>query len=306
MVSKMSLIKNADDILTFVSVVNAGSFQAASDVLDISTSLVSKRISRLEAALGATLMHRSTRRLLLTEVGLQYFERVKLLPLMLESAKEQALSHSHVMQGEMRLVLPFGFDNSLKQHVLPDYVLEFPDVHFKIDVVKNPWDYISSAFDILVTGKMPHERFPDTSLVCRKLLNLPAGVFASVDYLKEHKRPRVPADLKKHRCLCFTGANAWPFLDKAGMTYDLQVRSAFSSNSSGLLQGMTEKGCGVCYGFDFMFQAGLADGSISRLLTKYVPPTLLETYVFYPKTDYLPVKTRVLIDRMLAMYAKYR
>lgn len=302
----MNAISHFDDVLTFIQIAQLGSFQAAAQALNISTSLASKRLSRLEAELGATLMHRSTRRLVLTETGQRYLNKVQSIPLQLEAANEEAQHLSQNMQGQLKIILPYGFDNSVKQHVLPGYMLDYPDIRLQVEVVMNPWDHIQQPFDLLVTGKQPHEHFPDTSLICRKLLDLPAGIYASREYLSKHPQPNTPQALTQHRCLSFFRGEHWPFLDQAGQTYHIKVPSAFQSNSSGLLQGMTTNHCGVCYGFDFMFQDELASGDVIKLLEHQTPKTLLEVFVFYPKTEFMPRKTRVLLDRLLATYAPYR
>lgn len=302
----MSLISNTDDIITFIKVVQLGSFQAAALALDISTSLASKRITRLENDLNAKLLHRSTRRLTLTEIGRRYFENVQSIPLQIETAYESTVPLNDAMQGVMKIILPYGFDNSVKQHVLPKFMLDYPDIHLDVQVVTNPGDLLDQDFDLLVNGKQPHEKFPDNNMVCRKILDLPAGVYASTGYLSQHKAPNKPQDLVKHRCLSFFKADDWPFLDKQGRSFSIRIPSSFNSNSSGLLQGLTVNHCGICYGFDFMFSEGLADGSIVKLLEPYVPKTLLECYLFYPQSKYLPAKTRELIERLLDTYQQFR
>ncbi|MDF1653819.1 MAG: LysR family transcriptional regulator [Coxiellaceae bacterium] len=302
----MSIINNLDDILTFAKVAKLGSFQSAATALNISTSLVSKRVTRLEQQLNAKLMHRSTRRLLLTETGETYYKYIQSIPDQLQSAYEQTIPLNDAMQGELQIILPYGFDNSVKQHVLPQYMKDFPSVKFQIRVVMSPMDHLHQSFDLLVSGKQPHERLPDTSLMCRKLMNLPAGVYASKKYLEQNKRPTKPQDLVNHPCISFIWAYEWPFLDEQGDTYTIRVNPIFDSNSSSLMSGITENGLGICYGFDFMFTEGLEDGSIVRLLKKHTPKTLLEVYLFYPQSNYMPIKTRELIDRMLDTYKKFR
>lgn len=304
--SNMKPISNSDDILTFIKVVQKGSFQAAADALQISSSLASKRISRLEANLNAQLLHRTTRHLTLTEIGRHYFNNVQSIPLQLQSAFEQTIPLNDAMQGHMKIIVPYGFDNSIKQHVLPQFMHDYPDITIELQVVMNPADHLNEDFDLLVNGKRPNERFPDTNLVRRKLLDLPAGVYASKQYLQQHKRPNKPKDLLQHRCLSFIKGDDWPFIDKGGNTTLVHVDSALHSNSSGLLQGMTINHCGICYGFDFMFADGLADGSIVKILEQYVPKTMMECYLFYHQTEYMPAKTRELINRLLAVYHPYR
>ncbi len=302
----MSIINNLDDILTFAKVAKLGSFQAAAIALNISTSLVSKRVTRLEKELDAKLMHRSTRRLILTEIGETYYRSIQSIPDQLQTAYEQTIPLNDAMQGELKIILPYGFDNSIKQHVLPQYMHDFPNVRFQIRVVMNPKDHMHQRFDLLVSGKLPHERLPDTTLVCRKLMNLPAGVYASKSYLEKNKRPTKPQELTNHRCLSFLWNYDWAFLDKNKTTYTIRTDPVFDSNSSSLLASMTEEDLGICYGFEFMFSEAIERGTIVQLLKKHTPKTLLEVYVFYPQSEYMPAKTRVLIDRMLDTYKRFR
>lgn len=301
----MTVIESLDDILTFVRVVEQGSFQAAGKVQHISKSLVSKRITRLEQQLGVQLLYRSTRRLDLTEAGQHYYEKVKSIPIQLEAARESTLPLSDGMEGSLKLIVPVGFGMSLSQHVLPDFMQDFPNIDIQIKSATEPLDCVHENFDILVSGKQPGELLPDVNLVAKHLLDLPAGIYASADYIETHGLPKTPQDLKSHPCICYFDGDAWPFLDEQGTAYTVQVKPHFYSDNSLLLAHITRAGQGVCYGFDFMFEPEeFAQGRIVKILDDCIPDVLLNCYVFYPKSDYLPAKTREMIEWMLAAYKK--
>lgn len=303
MVSKMSTIESLDDIVTFVSVIEKGSFQAAGKALGISKSLVSKRVTRLEEQLGVQLLQRSTRRLDLTEAGQNYFEKVKSIPIQVEAARETTLPLSDGMEGELKLVVPLGFGMSMMKELLPQYMKDFPKIKVQMKSIQEPLSCMNENFDIIVSGKRPHESFPDSNLISRHLLDLPAGIYASREYLESHGTPKNPDDLKDHQCICYIGGNNWPFLDKKGNTYDVQVQPYFRANNSPLLAQVVLADQGVCYGFDYMFEPeNFSSGKIVKVMDNHVLDVLLNCHLFYPNTDYLPAKTRVMIDRMLETY----
>lgn len=302
----MLTIENSDDILTFIKVVQLGSFQAAADTLNISTSLTSKRIARLEKNLSATLLYRSTRRLTLTEIGRRYFDHVQSIPTQIQTAYESTLPLNDAMYGQFKLIIPTGFDHSIKQLMLPQFVLDYPDIEMEVQVVMNPSDHFNDDFDVLVTGKRPHEKFPDTNMICRKLMNLPAGIYASREYLQNHKKPTKPDDLNKHRCLSYLHADHWPFIDKNGQSFTIQVPNAFYTNSSNLLHAITCNNGGITYAHDYMFREEIKNGSVIKLLKCYTPKVLLECFAFYHHHQYQPIKTRTFIERLLNCYAPFR
>lgn len=300
----MSIIESLDDIITFVKVVEEGSFQGAGTALIVSKSLVSKRVTRLEKQLGVQLLYRSTRRLDLTNAGQHYFEKVKTIPLQVEVARETTLPLSDGMEGELKLVVPLGFGMSLVKGVLPQYMADYPNIDIQLNSIEEPLSCANENFDIIVSGKRPNEQFADSNLVCKHLLDLPAGVYASPNYLKKYGTPQTPQDLVNHKCICYNKkGNNWPFLDKNGETTITTVKPHFRGNNSPILANVALAGQGVCYGFDYMFEKDdFEEGRIVRILNDHVPDVLLNCYLFYTKTDYLPAKTREMIDRMLKAY----
>lgn len=299
----MSTIESLDDITTFVKVIEEGSFQGAGKVLGISKSLVSKRVTRLEEQLGVQLLNRSTRRLDLTEAGQNYFEKVKSIPLQIDAARESTLPLSDGMEGELKLVVPLGFGMSMMQALLPKYMADFPNVTIQMKSIQEPLTCMNENFDIIVSGKRPHERFPDSNLISKPLLDLPAGIYASREYLEKNGTPKHPDDIKNHQCICYIGGNNWPFLDKDGNTYEVHVQPYFRANNSPLLAQVVLADQGICYGFDYMFEPeDFASGKIVKIMGQHVLDVLLNCHLFYPNTDYLPAKTRVMIERMLETY----
>jgi len=186
----------------FVKVVECGSFTAAADISDISPTMVAKYIKTIEKRLGARLLHRTTRRQYLTEVGKLYYERCKHALAEIELAEASASELQSSPRGVVRLVAPVSFGNQILTPLLMEYLFQYPDVKVELTLDNHVPDLINDGYDLGVhIGEIN-----STNLVARALQPYRRILAASPSYLSTYGQPFHPEELSAHSCL---GLSYW-------------------------------------------------------------------------------------------------
>jgi DNA-binding transcriptional LysR family regulator len=289
-----------DDIAVFVEVVDRGSFRGAARGLELSPSAVSKRVSALEQRLQVQLLQRTTRRLSLTQAGELLYEHVHAIPGDLTMAEERVREASGRVAGALRVVVPTFFESDvLYEQVIPGYLAAHPDVSLTLTLEASPLDHLDGDHDLLIAGRLPHQPFPDSSAIARRLLRLRGAVFAAPAYLERHGAPAHPRELADHNCLGYLNPD-WHFTGPDGVPYVHRAGGNLRTNSNRLLRAATLAGRGITYSFPVFFALDLAAGRVVRLLDEYTAQSFVALYVFYPPTRFIPVRTRAFVDALVS------
>ena len=288
----------------FVRVVQAGSFSAAARALNQTPSAVSKQIGRLEDRLGARLFNRTTRRLVLTEVGAAFHERAQRILSEIEEA-EQAVSHlNRAPRGILRMDVPTAFARLYIAPLLPAYLARYPEVHVNMTVNDRFIDPVEEAVDLVIRiGELS-----DSSLIARRLAANRRVVCGAPAYFEQHGRPEHPAELAKHNCLVYTyraARNDWPFVrqdDEAAGAEIVHVDGNLETNNAEALHVAALAGLGVGLFPLWLVGPDLAAGRLVRALAAYHAPDSA-IYAVYPPGRHLSPKVRSFVD-FLAEQAK--
>src|SRR6185295_9001405 len=188
------------DIAVFVRVVERGSFTLAADDLALSRAVVSKYLSRLEDRLGARLLHRTTRRLSLTEAGAALFEASRGALERIEEAEAAVAQFQSEPRGRLRVSAPMSFGILHLGPLLADFARAHPKVSMDLRLDDRYVNLVEDGIDVAVRiGALS-----DSSLVARKLAVTRAIACASPAYLAEHGTPESPEDLATHNCLIYS------------------------------------------------------------------------------------------------------
>jgi len=287
-----------DAIAAFVQVVEQGSFTAAAERLAVSTSVVSKRVRALESHLETALLRRTTRRVELTEAGRLLYSRVSGLPARIADAEEQVRALAGEPTGELRVILPSYFASpSLYRTVVPRYLRAHPAVRLTLTIVSRPAEHMSEDYDILLMGKLPHQRFPDASLIRRRLLKFHGALFASPGYLERHGRPAHPRDLDGHNCLSYL-TREWHFTEPGGESFVLRPTGNLTTNSNEALLAATVGGLGIAYSFPVFFAEPQRTGKVVRLLDEFTSDSYVDMHAFYRRTRFRPQRVRAFLDAL--------
>ena len=279
-------------IRVFINVVEAGSFSAASERLGLSRAAVSKYVSQLEEFLGGRLLNRTTRHVSPTESGRIYYERCKEILQNLEEADGLVSGLSGQPKGTLRVTCPTYFAS---QHLLPlveEFNQLYPDLKVEIMCTERIVDLVDEGYDLAIRMT----KTPDQELIARRLARCRHIVAASPDYLAKNPIPRVPEDLKQHRCIVFSYhiSAIWPFT-KDGGDYSVKVPAALKTNNPDVLLESTISGMGITLMPTFLASDAIRGGKLRLVLQNYQTIDL-DIYVVYASRHHLPVKIRVFID----------
>lgn len=280
-----------NDMALFVEVVKARGFRHAAEAVGIPNSTVSRRISSLEKAIGLRLLHRTTRRIELTEAGQIYFERCKRIVDEAKLAHEQLGELLAQPSGVLRASLPVDFANIYLAPLIAEFARRYPGISFDFDLTPRLVDLVSEPFDVAIRMGNP----PNSNLIARQLANLACYLYASPRYLEQFGEPSDPADLAQHECLGFrtAKANVWA-LHKADQSMEIPVGGRFQLNSVGLIRRLSTLDQGIALLPAEIVAEDLAQGRLRRVLPDWEGPA---TPVYaMTETRLLPAKTQRFID----------
>jgi DNA-binding transcriptional LysR family regulator len=282
------------DMKMFVAVVEAGSISAAADRLEVAKSAVSRRLADLEARLGAELLHRTTRRLTLTDSGRAFYERAQRILADLEEA-EQAVTQAHgAVRGRLKVALPLSFGLKHVAPLINAFMALHPAVEFDLDFNDRRIDLMQEGFDLAIRIA----KLPDSSLIARKLAPVRSVLCASPDYLDRHGAPVRAADLAGHASLVYSNlANPgmWSYVGPDGQPGSVQVPIKLRANNGDFLCQAAIAGQGVILHPTFYLNEHIRAGTLVPLLTDHAWPEV-NVYAVYPPTRHLSRRVRAFVD----------
>src|SRR5690606_34434544 len=185
---------NMNDVATFIRVVESGSFTAAADALEVSKAAVSKAVGRLEARLGARLLHRTTRRLTLTEAGEALYHGARRALSDLDAAEADVQALTGRPRGRLRVTVPVLVATEFLAPRLPEFERLYPEIVLDLDLDNRFIDLVSERFDLAIRLTT----LSDSTLVARRLAEVRVVTCATPDYLDRHGTPETPAALRDH------------------------------------------------------------------------------------------------------------
>jgi DNA-binding transcriptional LysR family regulator len=277
----------------FNKVVAAGSFTAAARDLGVSTAAVSRKLAALEARLGVRLIHRTTRRLSLTDEGASYHEASTRILAEIEEADAAAAARRVEPQGALKVAMPASFGLKHIAPLMPEFARRHPRVQLALSLSDRTVNVIEEGFDVAIRIA----ELADSSLAARRLAPNRRVVCASPEYLRKHGTPRSPADLQRHNCLTTTDFHmTWEYSDPQGKRDSVRVSGRYACDNWEVLREWAVAGLGVALKSTWDVRRHLDDGSLVLLLPGYAFGPDVAIYAVYPHRRYLPAKTRLFID----------
>jgi DNA-binding transcriptional LysR family regulator len=280
----------------FRRVVEFESFSRAADALNLSNAAVSKNIQELEKELGTQLIHRTTRRLNLTEAGRLYFQRVSSILDELERAEESVSDLSVKPHGLLRVTAPMSLGLTHVATAIYQFQSLYPDIRIELILNDRYVDLIEEGFDVGIRGG---GLVNDNSLVSHRIGDIQRVVCASPAYLKQHGEPQSPDDLKQHRCVVYTLARSpheWSF-QRGDATVSVHVDGSLKVNNSLAATQAAVAGLGLIFLPMFTVLDGLNCGMLKTVLKEWSTEPLT-LYAIYPKHRIHSGKLQIFIDFM--------
>jgi DNA-binding transcriptional LysR family regulator len=281
-----------DDMRIFVATVDAHSFTAAANRLSLSKQFVSRRVMALEEALGVPMLIRNTRKLAVTELGQEFYERARRILGEVEDA-EQAMSLRRAgPRGLLRVSAPMSFGMMHLSPLVAMFLREHGDVRFDMELSDRTVDVVGEGFDMAIRiGALA-----DSTLVAQKLVDVRMVACCSPGYVRRRGAPAAPADLDRHSCLLYGhgGVVSWEFVVD-GQVKSVEVRGPLRANNGDLIRDAAIAGLGIVRLPDFIVADALRSGQLVPVLEAFLPGAT-SVYAVYPQHRQSSVAIRTFVE----------
>jgi len=309
---------DADDLLLFARVAEAGSFSRAAERVQLPKSTVSRRIAALEKRLGERLLQRTTRKLVITEFGQGVLDHARVLSEEVEAALAFALSRQARPSGRLRVSMPGDFASAALEQPLGAFIRDYPDVALELDLSPRRVDLIGENFDLAIRMGTLQD---DVQLAARRLAVFTTGLYAAPALLREHGEPLTPDALLTMPGLMLLSRSGeavpWQLSARAAapagdasphgahtrrastetVAHALVPRQHVRANSPDVLIRLARRGAGVVAVADFFAEPYLARGELLRILPDWCLPDA-DCWAVFPGRRLMPAKTRAFIDML--------
>lgn len=289
------MTRDLNDTLIFVKVIEHGSFISAARALRLPKTTVSRKVQDLEKRLGAQLLHRTTRKLGLTEAGNIYFEHCQRIARELDEAESAVGQLQGGPRGWLRFTAPYSVGITWIAPLLGEFHALHPDVRLEMLLSNESLDLIGKEIDVgLRVGDLP-----DSNLAARRLAVFRTQVYASPNYLARHGEPLHPDDLRHHRALAMqkalrNGGYVWTLSDGEHGN-DYPIDPVLVANDPGALTGALLSGEALMLASDVTVKAYAEQGHVQRVLAGWTGPQLDFNAVF-PRGRVQSPKVRAFVD----------
>lgn len=284
------------DLATFVLIVEQGSFSAAARVSGATPSALSRSVSRLERELGSKLLHRTTRKLALSETGKHVYEHALEMLDAARQAFDSAGSKQQIAQGKLTLSVPKAVGNFVIHPLMPEFLQRYPQVDLCLRLEDRYIDMIDGGVDLAlrITDS------PSPGLYGRALMPITHIICATPDYLRQHGTPLQPQALREHSCISLgeTPADArWKFR-RNGKVETIQTQGRYAANHTGVRLDAVKRHIGIGSLPLFTAHDALSRGEIVQVLPEweFISSYSGELWLLWMRNQHMPARMRAMID----------
>jgi DNA-binding transcriptional LysR family regulator len=279
-------------VRTFIEIADQGSLTRAAEALDLSRAMVSRHLEGLERWLGARLLHRTTRRVSLSEAGQEALPRLRQMLELAADVQAVAGVRRTEPMGKLRVTTSLSFAVSSLTQAIVEFQRRFPRIEVELLTVDRAVDLVGERIDLAVriTNRL------DEGVVARRLASCRSVLCAAPAYLQRRGRPDRPEDLAAHDCITHSfGSHAEYRLRKAGRLTSVGVKGQLSSNETVVLRQAALAGAGIAMLPTYFVGDDLARGALVRLLPDHEPEPL-GIHAVYLSRQHQPQPLKLLID----------
>lgn len=289
-------------IEAFIAVVEHGSMAAAALTQDVTPVMIGRRINALEARLGVKLLHRSTRRIAVTEQGAVFMEQCKKALSELDRAELLVAEGRHKATGHLIVSAPAAFGRKHVAPHAPDFLRANPDVRLSFNLTDRVVDLVREGYDlgIRIGGAI------DPNFVAIRLASNKRVVCGTPAYFARHGVPRTLDDLSRHNCLAFNlqgGQQRGWYFQHNGRMVTVKVSGNLDCNDGELLHRWMGEGLGLGWRSTWEIQPELESGVLMTVLDDYALPDY-DILAVYQQQRPVPAKIRFFIEHLKALYAQ--
>lgn len=280
-------------MVTFAHVVEAGSFVGAADKLQMTPSVASKHVAKLEQELGVRLLNRSTRNLSLTEAGASLYEHCRRIVEELAQSEQAVAQLQAEPQGHLRITTMTSISSSLLAPMIPGFLEEYPKIELEIVASDHIVNLTEEGYDLAlrITGDPPQQ------LVARQLAPVRFVVCGAPAYFRKRGRPETLAELQQHVCLNYpsTLARNWVFA-RDNERIEVPIKSPLQINNVDALRQVALAGSGLALLPVYAIVTELQAGSLECVLPDYRGFGEANLYAVYPQNRYGSPKLKAFVE----------
>lgn len=275
----------------FVRLAATRNISLAGHELGLSPAVASSYLSKLEAGLGVRLVHRTTRKVSLTEDGIAFLPHAEEVLMSVEAAQASIGKGNLAPRGTLKVTAPTSFG---RMHLIPalkGFLARFPDLTVDFRFSDTIVDLVEGGFDVAIRNVA----LEDSTFTARRLAPDRRVLCVSPDYLVSHGLPQSPHDLNHHHCLNFIGTESWTFSASGGL---IQIRPTgrFRTDSGEALRDACVDGLGIAINSKWSAYQALQAGTLVEILQDFPLVTNTAIWAVYPSSRLLAPKVRVFID----------
>ena len=289
------------EMQTFNAVVDAGSFVKAAEALKMSNAAVSRYVVDMENRLGVRLLHRTTRRLALTEEGHIFYARSKELLDELAAAEDEITSRSDAVSGLLRINAPFTFGVLFLAPLWGAFRAQHPKVKLDVTLADRLVDLVEEGYDVAIRIAT----LESSTLVSKRLATTRMVLCASPQYLKQRGTPRHPGELADHAVISYSywsTKDEWHFKGPTGAV-SVKTDPCIHTNSGDTCRAAALAGQGIILQPSFLVGADLASGALLELMPEF-RSLELGIYAIYPTRKHVSPKVLALVDFLATHLAR--
>lgn len=282
---------NVDHLKLFIRIAATGNISMAGQAIGLSPAVASAHINKLEASLGVRLIHRTTRKVSLTEEGIAFLPHAEDVLASVAAAKASVGVGNLSPAGTLRVAAPASFG---RMHILPalnGFFAQYPDLAVDLKLSDTIVDLVEGGFDIAIRNSA----LKDSSLIARKLAPDHRIVCASPEYLKKHGEPKSPEELKQHQCISLMGLDNWQF-EQHNTQIKIKVKGNFRTDNGEAVRDACINGLGITINSSWSAYQHLKNGQLVQILKNYPLVSNTAIWAVYPSSRLLAPKVRAFID----------
>jgi DNA-binding transcriptional LysR family regulator len=283
----------------FAEVADRGSLTEAGNALDMSRAMVSRYLESLEGWLGARLLHRTTRRVSLTDAGAEALQRCRQVLDLTHDVQVAAGARSSAPTGKLRITTSNSFAQAHLASAISDFLKQHPRTQVELIALERAVNLVEERIDLAVriTNQL------DDTMVARRLADCRSMVCAAPSYLAEHAAPKTPEQLRAHRCIthAHVGRTEWR-LQRDGQTVKVPVSGPLQSNEVAVTHQAALDGLGIALLPTYAISQDLAAKRLVRVLPRYEPETL-GIHAIYLSRQHQPSLLRAMLDFLAARFS---
>lgn len=287
-----------DGIATFVAVAEAGSISEAARRLRLSKSVVSERLAELERSLGTNLLHRTTRKLSLTEDGMAFLERAQRIVHEIEDAAADLAERRGTLAGPLRISAPVTFGRMHLGPALYPFLAQHPRIELTLDLDDRRVDAAADGYDAVIRNGP----IVDSRLMAWRLAPSRRVLVASADYLARHGTPTRVAELEQHQGIFYTnrGVADWRFRGAADAVI-VRARVGLRVNNGDMIRDAAVAGLGIALLPIFAAGAAIEAGAL-QLIEVGAPVEDEFIFMAHPEGRRASAKLRALAEHLRAAF----